>query len=189
MTASKRCFDLALGMVAAILLAFPILIVALAVWVTSPGPVLYWSDRVGRGNHLFKMPKFRSMRLGTPALATHLLSNPDAHLTPMGSFLRRSSLDELPQLWNILRGDMSFVGPRPALFNQDDLIALRTQCGVHELVPGLTGWAQVNGRDELPIPQKVTFDAEYLARQSFGFDMRILWLTLLKVLMRDGVSH
>lgn len=176
-------------MVAAILLAFPILIVALAVWVTSPGPVLYWSDRVGRGNHLFKMPKFRSMRLGTPALATHLLSNPDAHLTPMGSFLRRSSLDELPQLWNILRGDMSFVGPRPALFNQDDLIALRTQCGVHELVPGLTGWAQVNGRDELPIPQKVTFDAEYLARQSFGFDMRILWLTLLKVLMRDGVSH
>ncbi len=147
-------------MIAVVLLAFPILIIAFAVRLTSPGAVLYWSDRVGCHNRLFRMPKFRSMRLGTPALATHLLSNPDAHLTPMGSFLRRSSLDELPQLWNILRGDMSFVGPRPALFNQDDLIALRTQCEVHELVPGLTGWAQVNGRDELPIPQKVAFDAE-----------------------------
>lgn len=189
MTASKRCFDLVLGIVAAILLVFPISIVALAVRLTSPGPVLYWSDRVGRNNRLFRMPKFRSMRVGTPELATHLLSNPDAHLTLIGSFLRQSSLDELPQLWNILRGDMSFVGPRPALFNQNDLIALRTQCGVHELVPGLTGWAQVNGRDELPILQKVAFDAEYLKRQSVGFDMRILWFTLLKVGTRDGVSH
>ncbi|MFN5882944.1 MAG: sugar transferase, partial [Burkholderiales bacterium] len=152
-------------------------------------PALYWSDRVGRHNKIFKMPKFRSMRVGTPAVATHLLANPQAHLTPIGSFLRKSSLDELPQLWSILLGDMSFVGPRPALFNQQDLIELRTRSGVHMLTPGLTGWAQVNGRDELPIPKKVELDAEYLARRSFWFDIKILWLTFLKVVQRDGVSH
>jgi O-antigen biosynthesis protein WbqP len=156
---------------------------------TSKGTALYWSDRVGRNNAIFKMPKFRSMRVGAPAVATHLLTDPKAHLTPIGSFLRKSSLDELPQLWSILVGDMSFVGPRPALFNQDDLIALRSQHGVHALVPGLTGWAQVNGRDELPIPEKVKLDAEYLRRQSLGFDIYILWLTFVKVLRRDGVSH
>lgn len=170
-------------------LLLPILFVTMLVRLTSRGPVLYWSDRVGKGNVIFRMPKFRSMRIGTPALATHLLENPDTYLTPIGSFLRKSSLDELPQLWSILKGDMSFVGPRPALFNQDDLIALRTQFGVHELVPGLTGWAQVNGRDELPIPEKVKLDVEYLQRQSFLFDVRILWLTFIKVLRRDGVSH
>ncbi len=185
----KRLFDLALACVAAVLLVLPIAVVAVAVRMTSPGPALYWSDRVGRQNRTFKMPKFRSMRIDTPAVATHLLQNPDQWLTPIGSFLRRSSLDELPQLWSILRGDMSFVGPRPALFNQDDLIALRTEKNVHELVPGLTGWAQVNGRDELPIPQKVELDAEYLRRQSFIFDLKILWMTVLKVISRDGVSH
>ncbi len=185
----KRLFDLAMASVAAVFLALPIVITALAVRLTSPGPVLYWSDRVGRHNHIFKMPKFRSMRIDTPAVATHLLQNPEQWLTPMGSFLRKSSLDELPQLWSILKGDMSFVGPRPALFNQDDLIALRTEKGVHQLVPGLTGWAQVNGRDELPIPQKVQLDAEYLQRRSLFFDMQILWMTALKVLARDGVSH
>ena len=185
----KRLFDLAVSLVAAVFLALPIMITALAVHLTSPGPVLYWSDRVGRRNRIFKMPKFRSMRIDTPAVATHLLQNPEQWLTPIGSFLRKSSLDELPQLWSILKGDMSFVGPRPALFNQDDLIALRTEKGVHQLVPGLTGWAQVNGRDELPIPQKVALDAEYLERRSLLFDMKILWLTALKVLARDGVSH
>ncbi len=185
----KRLFDLAVALVAAVFLAMPIVITALAVRLTSPGPALYWSDRVGRHNRIFKMPKFRSMRIDTPAVATHLLQNPDQWLTPIGSFLRKSSLDELPQLWSILKGDMSFVGPRPALFNQADLIALRTDKGVHELVPGLTGWAQVNGRDELPIPQKVQLDAEYLERRSLLFDMKILWMTALKVLARDGVSH
>lgn len=185
----KRLIDLAVALVAAVFLALPILIVAFAVRLTSPGPALYWSDRVGRDNRIFKMPKFRSMRIDTPAVATHLLLNPNQWLTPIGSFLRKSSLDELPQLWSILKGDMSFVGPRPALFNQDDLIALRTEKGVHELVPGLTGWAQVNGRDELPIPQKVALDAEYLERRSLLFDIKILWLTALKVLARDGVSH
>lgn len=185
----KRLFDLLLALCAALVLAVPVLLVALAVRLTSPGPALYWSDRVGKNNRIFKMPKFRSMRVGTPAVATHLLSNPKAHLTPIGSFLRKSSLDELPQLWSILVGDMSFVGPRPALFNQQDLIDLRTQKGVHTLVPGLTGWAQVNGRDELPIPQKVALDAEYLQRQGFLFDIKILWLTFLKVVQRDGVSH
>jgi O-antigen biosynthesis protein WbqP len=185
----KRIFDLVLGGVAAVVLLVPVLLVALAVRLTSKGPALYWSDRVGRNNQIFKMPKFRSMRLGTPAVATHLLSNPAAHLTPIGSFLRKSSLDELPQLWSILKGDMSFVGPRPALFNQQDLIELRTAQGVHELVPGLTGWAQVNGRDELPIPDKVKLDVAYLQRQSLWFDVRILWLTFVKVLRRDGVSH
>lgn len=185
----KRLFDLALGLCAALVLALPILLVALLVRLTSPGPALYWSDRVGKGNRIFRMPKFRSMRVGTPAVATHLLQDPKVYLTPIGSFLRKSSLDELPQLWCILKGDMSFVGPRPALFNQDDLVALRTQFGVHELVPGLTGWAQVNGRDELPIPDKVKLDVEYLQRQSLWFDISILWLTFVKVLRRDGVSH
>lgn len=185
----KRVFDFAAALMVSVLLALLILAVALMVRLTSSGPVLYWSDRVGRNNRIFKMPKFRSMRIDTPAVATHLLENPDQWLTPIGSFLRKSSLDELPQLWSILKGDMSFVGPRPALFNQGDLIALRTQHDVHELVPGLTGWAQVNGRDELPIPQKVQFDVEYLQRRSLAFDLKILWLTALKVLVRDGVSH
>jgi O-antigen biosynthesis protein WbqP len=185
----KRLFDLVVALVAAVFLALPIVMTALAVRLTSPGPALYWSDRVGRHNRIFKMPKFRSMRIDTPAVATHLLQKPEQWLTPFGSFLRKSSLDELPQLWSILKGDMSFVGPRPALFNQDDLVALRTEKGVHELVPGLTGWAQVNGRDELPVPQKVQLDVEYLQRQSLLFDMKILWMTALKVLARDGVSH
>ena len=185
----KRVFDLAVAIVVAVILVLPILIVAIAVRLTSPGPALYWSDRMGRYNRIFKMPKFRSMRIDTPAVATHLLQNPDQWLTPIGSFLRKSSLDELPQLWSILKGDMSFVGPRPALFNQQDLIALRTEKGVHELVPGLTGWAQVNGRDELPIPQKVQLDAEYLQRRSLLFDLKIIWMTALKVVAKKGVSH
>jgi O-antigen biosynthesis protein WbqP len=185
----KRTLDLLLSVLALVVLSIPISIVALAVRVTSSGPTIYWSDRVGRYNVIFKMPKFRSMRVDTPAVATHLLTNPKAHLTPIGSFLRKSSLDELPQLWCILVGDMSFVGPRPALFNQYDLIELRTKKNVHKLVPGLTGWAQVNGRDELPIWKKVALDAEYLQRQGFWFDIKILWLTFLKVFFRDGVSH
>ena len=185
----KRVFDICLGCLVALILLVPVLLVAMAVRLTSKGPALYWSDRVGRNNVIFKMPKFRSMRVGTPAVATHLLADASSYLTPIGSFLRKSSLDELPQLWSILAGDMSFVGPRPALFNQHDLIALRTEQGVHTLVPGLTGWAQVNGRDELPIPDKVKLDVAYLQRQSLGFDIRILWLTLVKVLRRDGVSH
>jgi len=172
-----------------LLLLLPVLLVYVVVRLTSEGPALYWSDRVGRNNVIFKMPKFRSMRVGTPAVATHLLADARSHLTPIGSFLRKSSLDELPQLWSILAGDMSFVGPRPALFNQQDLIALRTAQGVHTLVPGLTGWAQVNGRDELPIPDKVKLDVAYLQQQSLSFDIRILWLTLVKVVTRDGVSH
>jgi O-antigen biosynthesis protein WbqP len=185
----KRVFDICLGCLAALILLVPVLLVVLAVRLTSKGPALYWSDRVGRNNVIFKMPKFRSMRVGTPAVATHLLADARSHLTPIGSFLRKSSLDELPQLWSILAGDMSFVGPRPALFNQQDLIALRTEQGVHTLVPGLTGWAQVNGRDELPIPEKVKLDLVYLQRQSFWFDIYILWLTFIKVVRRDGVSH
>jgi O-antigen biosynthesis protein WbqP len=185
----KRVFDICLGCLAALILFVPVLLVAIAVRLTSKGPALYWSDRIGRDNVTFKMPKFRSMRVGTPAMATHLLADARSHLTPIGSFLRKSSLDELPQLWSILMGDMSFVGPRPALFNQHDLIALRTEQGVHTLVPGLTGWAQVNGRDELPIPEKVKLDAAYLKRQSLWFDIRILWLTFVTVLDRDGVSH
>lgn len=185
----KRVFDVLLVLVASVVLLLPIAVVALLVRLTSPGPALYWSDRLGRNNVIFKMPKFRSMRVGTPAVATHLLADPASHLTPIGSFLRKSSLDELPQLWSILVGDMSFVGPRPALFNQQDLIDLRTQHGVDSLLPGLTGWAQVNGRDELPIPQKVALDVEYLQRRSLVFDVRILWLTFVKVLRRDGVSH
>jgi O-antigen biosynthesis protein WbqP len=185
----KRFFDLILGLFVGFVLLLPVLLVAIAVRLTSKGPALYWSDRVGRNNVIFKMPKFRSMRVGTPAVATHLLADARSHLTPIGSFLRKSSLDELPQLWSILAGNMSFVGPRPALFNQQDLIALRTEQGVHTLVPGLTGWAQVNGRDELPIPEKVKLDVAYLQRQSLLFDIRILWLTFVKVLRRDGVSH
>lgn len=185
----KRAFDLLLALCLGVLLLFPILAVALAVQITSPGPVLYWSDRVGVRNRIFRMPKFRSMLMETPVVATHLLADPAAYLTPIGSFLRKTSIDELPQLWSIFKGDMSFVGPRPALFNQNDLIAMRTEKGVDSLVPGLTGWAQINGRDELSIVEKVQLDAEYLSRQSIGFDLRILWLTLLRVLRSEGVSH
>jgi O-antigen biosynthesis protein WbqP len=173
-----------------VLLLLPVLIaIALMIQVTSKGPALYWSDRIGCGNKTFRMPKFRSMRVSTPQVATHLLADSSNYITPLGSFLRRTSLDELPQLWSILKGDLSFVGPRPALFNQDDLIALRTKRGIHFLVPGLTGWAQVNGRDELPIPVKVQFDYEYLQRKSFLFDLQIVGMTAVKVLRREGVQH
>ncbi len=185
----KRLFDLVLAIILIILFALPLIVVALAVRLTSSGSALYWSDRVGRDSQIFKMPKFRSMRTDTPAVATHLLDNPQSFLTPIGGFLRRSSLDELPQIWSVLVGDMSFVGPRPALYNQDDLIDLRTERQVHTLVPGLTGWAQVNGRDELPISVKVNLDVEYMQKQSFFFDIYILYLTFIKVLGRDGVSH
>lgn len=185
----KRAFDLIASLIALSIFALPLILTAVAVRISSPGPILFWSDRVGQDNRLFQMPKFRSMRIETPAVATHLLQNPDQWLTPIGSFLRRSSLDELPQLWCILKGDMSFVGPRPALFNQDDLIAMRMNFGIDRLLPGLTGWAQVNGRDELPISQKVALDFEYTQHQSFFFDLKILWMTALKVLTKDGVSH
>lgn len=185
----KRLFDIFLALVAGVSLSLPMFVIAIAVRMTSKGPVLYWSGRVGRSNSIFRMPKFRSMRVDTPDVATHLLTEVENYLTPIGSALRKTSLDELPQLWSILKGDMSFVGPRPALFNQVDLIALRTEKGVHELMPGLTGWAQVNGRDELTIPQKVKLDVEYLQQRSLVFDLRILWMTALKVLVRDGVSH
>jgi O-antigen biosynthesis protein WbqP len=178
----KRIFDLLLGVAILVLLVVPMLLIAIAVRLTSKGPALYWSDRVGRNNKIFMMPKFRSMLIDTPAVATHLLDNPDVYLSPIGGFLRRSSLDKLPKLFSVLKGDMSFVGPRPALFNQDDLIALRTKKGVDKLLPGITGWAQVNGRDELSIPNKVALDLEYLNRQSFWFDMKILWMTLIKVI-------
>jgi O-antigen biosynthesis protein WbqP len=186
---AKRLFDVLLAGVGALIFAIPIAVIALLVRATSRGPAIYWSDRVGRHNVIFKMPKFRTMRIDTPAVATHLLVNPDQFLTPIGSFLRRSSLDELPQLWSILKGDMSFVGPRPALFNQADLIALRTQYGVERLAPGLTGWAQVNGRDELPIPEKVQFDVAYLQNQSFWLDIRIILFTCIKVVKSEGVIH
>lgn len=185
----KRLFDILLSIMAGLLLLLPIVFTGLAVRLTSWGPVLYWSNRVGRNNSIFKMPKFRSMRVGTPAVATHLLSDPDDYLTPIGSFLRKSSLDEIPQLWSILVGDMSFVGPRPALFNQDDLIALRTEKGVHRLLPGLTGWAQINGRDEIPISEKVALDTEYMHRQSLWLDVRIIWLTFIKVMYRENITH
>ena len=185
----KRALDVLLVLLLIVMLMIPVALIALLVRLTSTGPAIHWSDRVGRHNCIFKMPKFRSMRSDTPAVATHLLQNPERWLIPIGSFLRKSSLDELPQLWSILKGDMSFVGPRPALFNQNDLIALRTEKGVHELLPGLTGWAQVNGRDELAIPQKVQLDLEYMQRQSLLFDLKILWMTALKVLSRDGVRH
>jgi O-antigen biosynthesis protein WbqP len=185
----KRLFDLSLALFSALFLLLPFLVVWLLVRVTSKGPALYWSDRVGRNNVIFKMPKFRSMRVDTPAVATHLLANPNRFLTPVGSFLRKSSLDELPQLLSIIKGDMSFVGPRPALFNQDDLIQLRSQYGVEKLLPGLTGWAQINGRDELPIPEKVKLDVAYMQQQSFWFDVKIIILTFVKVLRRDGIQH
>jgi len=185
----KRFFDISVGLLLFILLVIPILLVAVSIKVTSKGSVLYWSERVGRENVNFMMPKFRSMLVNTPQLATHLMNDPDEYLSSIGGFLRRSSLDEIPQLFSILRGDMSFVGPRPALFNQDDLIALRTEKRVEKLTPGLTGWAQVNGRDELPIPEKVALDVEYMERQSFWFDMYILWSTILKVVRRDGIIH
>jgi O-antigen biosynthesis protein WbqP len=185
----KRFFDVMLSLLAFVILFFIFVFTGMWVSLTSKGTVLYWSQRVGRNNQLFNMPKFRTMRTDTPAVATHLLQDPDQWLTPIGSFLRKSSLDELPQLWSILKGDMSFVGPRPALYNQDDLIELRTQAGVHTLQPGLTGWAQINGRDELPIPVKVKFDIEYMQRKSFLFDLYILWMTFLKVIHRDGVIH
>ena len=185
----KRIFDLLLGIAIFALFAAPMMLIVTAVFLTSKGSALYWSDRVGKNNEIFKMPKFRSMLTDTPAVATHLLDNPDAYLSPIGGFLRLSSLDELPQLFSVLKGDMSFVGPRPALYNQDDLIALRSEKGVDKLLPGITGWAQVNGRDELSIPDKVELDVEYLNRQSFWFDMKILWMTFLKVIKQDGVSH
>jgi len=185
----KRVFDLVAALVAIIILFVPVIIVTIFVKISSKGPALYWSDRVGQNNSIFRMPKFRSMKVDTPVMATHLLADPKSVLTPVGDFLRKSSLDELPQLWCILKGDMSFVGPRPALFNQDDLITLRTEKGVHALVPGLTGWAQINGRDELPIPKKVALDVEYLHHQSLWLDIKIIWLTFIKVLKKDGVSH
>ena len=185
----KRVFDLLFAFSCSLVCLLPLILIAVLVVVTSKGPALYWSDRIGRDNRIFRMPKFRTMRINTPAVATHLLSDPTSHLTSVGPFLRKTSLDELPQLWSILKGDMSFVGPRPALFNQDDLVALRSEYGVHKLIPGLTGWAQVNGRDELPIPEKVELDREYLERRSFWFDIKILWLTFLKVVRHDGVSH
>jgi len=185
----KRSFDLVLATILLAVFIVPLTLIGVLVRITSPGPILYWSDRVGRDNHIFKMPKFRSMHVGTPAVATHLLQDPSRHLTPIGGWLRKTSLDELPQLWSVLKGDMSFVGPRPALFNQDDLITLRTQYGVHKLVPGVTGWAQVNGRDELPIPEKVKLDVEYLQRRSLRFDLWILLLTFARVVRHEGVSH
>lgn len=185
----KRLFDLGLALFSLLFLMLPILLVAILVRFTSAGPILYWSDRVGKNNKIFKMPKFRTMRVDTPAVATHLLPDPKQFLTPIGSFLRKSSLDELPQLWSIIKGDMSFVGPRPALFNQEDLIALRSQSGVDKLLPGLTGWAQINGRDELPIPEKVKLDVDYLNNQSFWLDLKIIFITFLRVLRRDGVQH
>jgi len=185
----KRIFDLSLSLCLTLVLLLPFLAIALLVRMTSKGPALYWSDRVGVENVIFKMPKFRTMRTDTPAVATHLLKDPDVYLTPLGKFLRKSSLDELPQLWSVIKGDMSFVGPRPALFNQADLIALRTKKGVHRLIPGVTGWAQINGRDNLPIPVKVDFDVHYLKNRSMMFDVKILFSTLFKVLRREGVTH
>ena len=185
----KRCFDLVLVLIASFIFIIPITVIALVLMMTSKGAVIYWSDRVGQNNRNFRMPKFRTMRLKTPAVASHLLNKTKQLITPAGVFLRKTSLDELPQLWSILMGHMSFVGPRPALFNQGDLIRLRTKKGIHKLVPGLTGWAQVNGRDELSIPFKVDFDLEYVERQSFGFDLYVLWLTFLNVVRSEGVSH
>ncbi len=185
----KRVFDLFVGVILLILLVIPMLLIAIAIRLTSKGPSIYWSERIGKNNEVFKMSKFRSMLTDTPDVATHLLDNPDFYLSPIGGFLRSTSLDELPQLFSVLKGNMSFVGPRPALYNQDDLIAIRTEKGVDKLLPGITGWAQVNGRDELSIPDKVALDVEYLNRQSFWFDMKILWVTFLKVMKRDGVSH
>jgi O-antigen biosynthesis protein WbqP len=185
----KRVFDFFLAMLLLVIFLPPMLLVAIVVKFTSKGPIIFWSQRVGKNNHLFWMPKFRTMLIETPNVATHLLVEANQYLTPVGSFLRKSSLDELPQLWSVVCGDMSFVGPRPALFNQADLIELRTAVGAHSLTPGITGWAQINGRDELALSEKVSFDQEYLQRQSLAFDIHILWLTLLKVFRREGISH
>lgn len=185
----KRAFDFIFALFGCVVLFVPAIFVAILVKATSAGPVLYWSDRVGRNNKIFRMPKFRSMKIDTPEVATHLLSDPESMLTPVGGFLRKTSLDELPQIWCILKGDMSIVGPRPALFNQDDLISLRTEKGIHCLTPGLTGWAQINGRDELPIPVKIGFDYEYLQKKSMLLDIKIIWLTIIKVINNDGISH
>jgi O-antigen biosynthesis protein WbqP len=185
----KRVFDFTISLLVLILLSMPMLMVAILVKITSKGPVLYWSNRVGKDNTIFRMPKFRTMRIDTPAVATHLLSDPDTYLTPTGKMLRKMSLDELPQLWSILKGDMSIVGPRPALFNQDDLVALRTKKGVHVLTPGLTGCAQINGRDELSIQEKVQFDEYYLKNRSFLFDLTIIVQTIYKAVNGDGVTH
>ncbi len=185
----KRFFDVVFATTMLVIFALPMVLIAVAIRLTSPGSVIYHSDRVGRNKREFRMPKFRTMRVDTPAVATHLMENPDEYLTHIGAFLRKSSLDELPQFWNILFGDMSVVGPRPALFNQEDLISLRTEAGVDKLLPGLTGWAQINGRDELPIPEKVKLDAEYMRRQSFWFDLKIIFLTFVRVIHRQGVSH
>ena len=185
----KRGMDLVLGLCAAGVFIVPLCLIALLVKLTSKGPVLYWSDRVGRGNRIFSMPKLRTMWVDTPVVATHLLTNPQQFLTPMGGFLRKSSLDELPQLWCIVRGHMSVVGPRPALFNQRNLIAMRTERGVHKIRPGLTGWAQVNGRDELPLQEKVRLDVDYVRLQSLAFDVKVILLTFLKVVRRDGIVH
>ena len=187
--AMKRIFDLLLSFFLAVIASVPLLTIAILVKLTSGGSVLYWSERVGKDNRLFKMPKFRTMQPYTPEVATHLMSDPDAYLIPVGKILRTLSLDELPQLWSVLKGDMSFVGPRPALYNQDDLVDLRTKKGVHRILPGITGWAQINGRDELPIPLKVSFDEYYLKHRSFLFDLKILCLTVLKVVRREGVGH
>lgn len=185
----KRIFDLVAAGFLLSFLSIPILFVALMVKLTSEGSVFYWSDRVGKNNRIFRMPKFRTMRIDAPAVATHLMNNPGAYLTPLGSFLRKFSLDELPQLYSVLKGDISFVGPRPALYNQDDLVKLRTEKGIHKLIPGITGWAQINGRDELPIPIKVEFDEYYLKKRSFFFDLKILLTTFVKVISREGVNH
>ena len=185
----KRVFDSFFSLILIIPISLISVIIGIIIKISSKGPVLYWSDRIGKNSRIFKMPKFRSMLINTPAVATHLLDNPDACLSPIGGFLRRTSLDELPQLISVLKGDMSFVGPRPALYNQDDLITLRTDKSVDKLLPGITGWAQVNGRDELSIPDKVTLDVEYLNRKSFWFDIKILWMTFLKVVKCDSVSH
>ena len=185
----KRLFDIVLAIIISIAFSFLMLIIALSVKLTSKGPMLYWSDRVGKKNTIFKMPKFRTMKADTPAVATHLMTNPEQYCTPVGSFLRKSSLDELPQLYSVLKGDMSFVGPRPALFNQDDLIELRTKKGIHNLIPGITGWAQINGRDDLPIPEKVDLDEYYLNNRSFIFDLKTLFMTLLSVINSQGVQH
>jgi O-antigen biosynthesis protein WbqP len=185
----KRLFDILFAVFLMLVLAVPVAVVALIIKMTSAGPVLYVSDRIGKGNSIFRMYKFRTMKTDTPAVATHLLEDPKAHLTPVGYFLRKTSIDEIPQLINIIKGDMSFVGPRPALYNQDDLIRLRTEKGAHVLTPGLTGWAQINGRDELSIPDKVGFDCYYLRNRGFLFDMRIIFLTFFKALKKEGVSH
>jgi len=185
----KRTFDIIMALIAFAILGLPMLLIVILIRLDSPGPAVYWSDRVGKGNRIFRMPKFRSMRIDTPAVATHLLDDPDRYITRIGRFLRKTSLDELPQLWSILKGDMSFVGPRPALFNQDDLVELRTRAGVHELTPGLTGWAQINGRDELPIPEKVKLDEFYLHHRGLWLDLRIIFLTFFKVARNEGVSH